>query len=56
MTKKVAISNQSLQISKVITQTAKLLQAISPKLVTLFATKLFTTTIKHKISKSEWHM
>lgn len=43
MTKKVVIPSQSLQILKVITQTGKLLQAISIKLVTFFAVKLFIT-------------
>jgi len=56
MTKKVEIPNQSLQIPKVITQTAKLLQAISPKLATLFAAKLFTTPLKHSIPKRELQM
>ena len=56
MTKKVDIPNQSLQIPKAITLTAKLLQAISPKLATLFAAKLFTTPRKHKIPKRELHM
>ena len=56
MTKKGDIPNQSLQIPKVITRTAKLLQAISPKLATLFAAKLFTTPRKHKIPKRELHM
>ena len=56
MTKKGDIPNQSLQIPKAITQTAKLLQAISPKLATLFAAKLFTTPRKHKIPKRELHM
>ena len=56
MTKKAHIPNQSLQIPKVIIQTAKLLQAISPKLVTLFAAKLFTTPIKHAIPKRELQM
>lgn len=51
MTKKVVIPSQSLQILKVITQTGKLLQAISIKLVTFFAVKLFRTTIKLKILK-----
>jgi pimeloyl-ACP methyl ester carboxylesterase len=45
-----------LQIPKVIARTAKLLQAISPKLATLFAAKLFTTPIKHRIPKRELHM
>ena len=56
MTKKGNIPNQSLQIPKVITRTAKLLQAISPKLATLFAAKLFTTPLKHRIPKRELHM
>ena len=56
MTKKVDIPNKSLQIPKVITRTAKLLQAISPKLATLFAAKLFTTPLKHSIPKRELHM
>lgn len=56
MTKKVNIPNQSLQIPKVITRTAKLLEAISPKLATLFAAKLFTTPIKHNIPKREFGM
>lgn len=51
MTKKVVIPSQSLQILKVIKQTGKLLQAISIKLVTFFAVKLFRTTIKLKILK-----
>ena len=56
MTKKSDIPNQSLQIPKAITLTAKLLQAISPKLATLFAAKLFTTPLKHRIPKRELHM
>ena len=48
MAKKGDIPNQSLQIPKIITLTAKLLQAISPKLVTLFAAKLFTTPLKYR--------
>jgi pimeloyl-ACP methyl ester carboxylesterase len=56
MTKKTQIKNQSLQIPKPILLTAKLLQAISPKLATLFAAKLFTTPLKHKIPKREWEM
>lgn len=56
MTKKTQIKNQSLQIPKPILLTAKLLQAISPKLATMFAAKLFTTPLKHKIPKREWEM
>ena len=56
MTKKADIPIQSLQIPKVITRTAKFLQAISPKLVTRFAARLFTTPLKHKIPKRELGM
>ncbi len=56
MTKKAEIPNQSLQIPKVITVTAKLLQAISPKLATLFAARLFTTPLKHRLPKREINM
>ncbi len=56
MSKKEEIPAQSLQIPKPILLTAKLLQAISPKLVTLFAAKLFTTPIKHAIPKRELQM
>jgi len=45
-----------LQIPKPILLTATLLEAISPKLATLFAAKLFTTPIKYKIPKREFHM
>jgi len=56
MTKKSPITNQSLQIPKPILFTAKLLEAIFPKVATLFAAKLFTTPIKYKIPKRELHM
>jgi pimeloyl-ACP methyl ester carboxylesterase len=56
MTKKGDIPKQSLQIPRAITGTAKLLQAISPKLATLFAAKLFTTPLKHRIPKRELDM
>lgn len=56
MTKKTAVEAQTLKIPKVILATAKLLEVISPKLVTLFAAKLFTAPIKHKIPKREHHM
>jgi pimeloyl-ACP methyl ester carboxylesterase len=56
MTKKGDIPKQTLQIPKAITGTAKLLQAISPKLATLFAAKLFTTPLKHRIPKRELEM
>ena len=56
MIKKTHLTSQSLKIPKLILFTAKLLEAISPKLATLFSVKLFTTPIKHKIPKREWHM
>lgn len=56
MAKKAAIPTQSLQIPKPILITAKFLEAISPKLATLFAAKLFVTPIKYRIPKRELHM
>ena len=56
MTKKSANHTQSLKIPKIILLTSKLISFISPKLITLFAAKLFTTPIKHKIPKRELEM
>jgi pimeloyl-ACP methyl ester carboxylesterase len=56
MTKKYANHTQSLKIPKIILLTSKLISFISPKLITLFAAKLFTTPIKHKIPKRELEM
>jgi len=56
MTKNKDIKAETLKIPKAILLTAKFLEIISPKLVTLFAAKLFTMPIKHKIPKREWHM
>lgn len=56
MVKKTKTVHQSSQIPKVIILTAKFLQAISPKLATSFAAKLFTTPIKHKVPKRELQM
>jgi len=56
MSKKVKSDNQSLKIPKPILISAKLLQAISSDLVTLFAARLFTTPFKHKIPKRELQM
>lgn len=56
MTKINQNSAPSLHIPKAIRYTAKLLEAISPKLATRFAALLFTTPIKHKIPKREWQM
>jgi pimeloyl-ACP methyl ester carboxylesterase len=47
---------QSLKIPKLILQFSKFISFISPKLATLFAAKLFTTPIKHKIPKRELEM
>lgn len=56
MSKNKEIQAQTLKIPKVILITAKLFVAISPKLATKFTAKLFTTPIKHKIPKREFHM
>ena len=56
MSKKIKSVNQSLQIPKTILLFANFLQSISPKLVTLFAARLFTTPMKHRIPKREFHM
>jgi pimeloyl-ACP methyl ester carboxylesterase len=56
MTKINQNSAPSLHIPKAIRYTAKLFEAISPKLATRFAALLFTTPIKHKIPKREWQM
>jgi pimeloyl-ACP methyl ester carboxylesterase len=45
-----------LKIPKIILLTSKLISFISPKLITLFVAKLFTTPIKHKIPKRELEM
>lgn len=47
---------QSLKIPKTILVTAKILEAMSPKLAVKFATKLFVTPIKHKLPKREIEM
>ena len=56
MSKNTEIQAQTLKIPKIILITAKLFEAISTKLVTWFAAKLFTTPIKHKIPKREFQM
>lgn len=56
MSKNKDIEAHTLKIPKLILITGKLFEIISPKLVTLFAAKLFTTPIKHKIPKREFHM
>lgn len=56
MIKKTSIHTQSLKIPKIILLTSKLISFISPKLITIFAAKLFTTPIKHNIPKRELEM
>ncbi len=53
MAKNKVIKPKALKIPKIIKLTATLLQTIAPHLATLFAAKLFTTPIKHKIPKRE---
>lgn len=56
MAKKATNPTQSLKIPQVIILSSKLLAFISPKLVTKFAAKLFTTPVKHKVPKRELEM
>lgn len=56
MSKNNDVKAQSLKIPKIILITAKFLEVISPKFATLFAAKLFTSPIKYKIPKREFHM
>jgi len=56
MTKKSKKAVQSLKIPKFIVVSAKFLAFISPKLAVIFAARLFTTPIKHKIPKREFEM
>jgi len=56
MVRKTNKPGKSLKIPKLILITAKFLSFISPRLVTLFAAKLFTSPIKHKIPRRESEM
>ncbi|MDR6967457.1 pimeloyl-ACP methyl ester carboxylesterase [Flavobacterium arsenatis] len=56
MAKNSKIRKQSLNIPKSILVTVQILQFISLKLVTLFASRLFMTPLKHKIPKRELEM
>lgn len=56
MTNKTSNHTQSLKIPKLILVSSKIIAYFSTKLVTLFAAKLFTTPIKHKIPKRELEM
>lgn len=53
MSEKPKTHQQSLKIPKPILITAKITEAISPKLAMKFAAKLFTSPIKHKLPKRE---
>ena len=44
------------QVPKNILRTSKTLQFLSPKLASLFASKIFTTPVKHKLPNREAHM
>ncbi len=56
MTKKNKKSSTALQVPKTIVYTGQFLSFISTKLTVLFAAKLFTTPIKHKIPRRELEM
>lgn len=56
MPKKIHNPTQSLKIPQFILITCKICALISSKLVTVYAAKLFTTPIKHKIPKRELEM
>jgi pimeloyl-ACP methyl ester carboxylesterase len=56
MTKKTKKPSQSLRIPRFILLISKFFALISTKLVTVFASKLFTTPIKHKVPKRELEM
>lgn len=56
MAKKSKKAVQSLKIPRIIVVAAKFLSFISPKIAVLFAARLFTTPIKHKIPKREFEM
>jgi pimeloyl-ACP methyl ester carboxylesterase len=56
MTKSTNKRKKTNEIPKIITITAQFLQYISPKAATLFAAKLFSTPLKHKIPSRELHM
>lgn len=56
MTKKSSVHTQALKIPKIILVISKIIASISPKLITLFAARLFTSPIKHKVPKRELEM
>ena len=44
------------QVPKTVLRTSKTLQFLSPKLASLFASKIFTTPVKHKLPNREASM
>ena len=56
MTMNTQKANKTLKIPKIILLTTKFLAFISTKLVVVFAAKLFTTPLKHKVPKRELEM
>jgi len=56
MSKKSRKRSNPLQIPRVILYAAKLLEVISPKLLTRFASRLFTTPVRYKVPKREHEM
>ncbi|OXG02835.1 pimeloyl-ACP methyl ester carboxylesterase [Flavobacterium araucananum] len=56
MAKKNTNPTQSLKIPRIIILSSKILAFFSLKLVTVFAARLFTTPIKHKVPKREFEM
>lgn len=56
MTKKASNHIKPLEIPKIIILSSKFIAFFSTKLVTIYASKLFTTPIKHKIPKREIEM
>jgi len=56
MAKKTVNPTQSLKIPQLIILSGKICALISPKLATAFASRIFTTPIKHKVPKRELEM
>ena len=56
MAKNVPNHIKPLKIPKIIILSSKFIAFLSPKWATVYASKLFTTPIKHKIPKREFEM
>ena len=54
MTKSKSGAKNQQEVPVIIVQTANVLQKISSRLTVIFAAKLFTTPIKHKMPKREF--